>query len=247
MLPLSSLARSHLDKSGQLRNATAYLQLRTILADPLTLLRPLASIPENSKLLPPISAFHPIARKLSAVPASNLQPSLQSLTKLMHQFMNIFEVLDGFVCILDKNGKIVYISESACAHIGSKVLISNPGPHFVPLLLRSWTGWLRMHRFDSQLLITMSKCDLIGFEITDLVHADDAEMLKQLLALGIDSYSVSILDPEIHITLRFDGALANKRRAGIYIDGFKVVAHCHIQGGAKVCQPPSPLLTNEVS
>lgn len=71
----------------------------------------------------------------------------------------------------------------------------------------------------------MSKCDLIGYEVTDLVHTADVGMLKQLLALGVGSTSVSILDPEIHFTLRFDGALANKRRAGIYIDGFKVFVH----------------------
>lgn len=62
----------------------------------------------------------------------------------------------------------------------------------------------------------------MGAHVETVIHPDDMKMTSAVLAIGLHSNQMAVLDPEIRFTLRFKCALG-RRNAGVTIGGFKVI------------------------
>lgn len=63
---------------------------------------------------------------------------------------------------------------------------------------------------------------MVGAHVETVIHPDDMKMTSAVLAIGLHSNQMAVLDPEIRFTLRFKCALG-RRNAGVTIGGFKVI------------------------
>ena len=171
LLPLCSLVRDQLDKSSVIRLAISHLQLRRLLADPIHVLRSTPSYPSpsssftiNADYFPQsVSAFHPtrsIQQQQSTSSRMIGEPKRKSIDNIEVIMNRELEQKFAFNVFSSTDGFLVMVDGR-----GRMVYVSE----------------------TASVHVGLSQVDMIGNIITSVVHADDAEMLKKLLAIGVDS------------------------------------------------------------
>ncbi|KAI3417559.1 hypothetical protein GPALN_013279 [Globodera pallida] len=127
LLPLTPPIRDQLDKTGTLRVSISFLKLQRLFGT-LAVANSNSSNLEKSVICGPTTskvddAFEQTAQNAAGFyglgTSKSCFDSASGKPELMHQFAyNLFQAMDGFVIVLDGEGKVVYTSETVAVHLG---------------------------------------------------------------------------------------------------------------------------------